>query len=139
MISRILVGVDGSDDGRRALTWAADLAGRLNAEVVAVHALGLLDRLTPGADLVPSESHRAEIMRIFEQEWCALLDDTTVPNRRLLEDGPPAMALLRVVEAEDVDLLVVGSRGVGGFAELLLGSTSMQLVQHANVPVTVLP
>ena len=139
MIDRILVGVDGSDDSRRALDYAARLAQQLDAEVLAVHALGLLDRLHPGDDPVPSSSHREEITRTFKSEWCAPLDARGVRSRRLVEDGPPAMALLRLAGAEDADMIVVGSRGVGGFPELLLGSTSMQLVQHAAVPVTVIP
>ena len=101
-IERILVGVDGSGDSRRALGWAAELAGRLDAEVVAVHALGLLEHLEPGADPVPSAPHREESEAAF-------------------------------------DLVVVGSRGVGGFDELLLGSTSTQVMHHARVPVTVIP
>ncbi len=139
MIERILVGVDGSDDSRRALEHAARLAQRLDSEVLAVHALGLLDRLHPGDDLVPSSSHREEITKLFKTEWCAPLDVHHVRSRRIVEDGPPAMALLRLADAEDVDMIIVGSRGVGGFPELLLGSTSMQLVQHATVPVTVIP
>lgn len=139
-IERILIGVDGSDDSRRALEWAVELAGPLGAEVVAVHALGLLEQLEPDGEPVPTASHRAEIVRVFEQEWCAPLDSAAgVCSRRLVEDGPPAMVLLRVAEQDDVDLVVVGSRGIGGFDELLLGSTSTQVMQHAPVPVTVIP
>jgi nucleotide-binding universal stress UspA family protein len=139
-IERILIGVDGSDDSRRALEWAVELAGRLGAEVVAVHALGLLEQLDPGGEPVPTASHRDEIVRVFEQEWCAPLDaGDVVRSRRLVEDGPPAMVLLRVAEQEGVDLVVVGSRGIGGFDELLLGSTSTQVMHHSPVPVTVIP
>jgi nucleotide-binding universal stress UspA family protein len=139
-IERILIGVDGSEDSRRALEWAVDLAGRLDAEVVAVHALGLLEQLDPGGAPVPTASHRDEIVRVFEQEWCAPLDSADgVRSRRLVEDGPPAMVLLRVAEQDGVDLIVVGSRGIGGFDELLLGSTSTQVMHHSPVPVTVIP
>lgn len=129
-IERILVGVDGSEDSRRALGWAAELAGRIDAEVVAVHALGLLEHLEPGADLEA----------VFEERWCApLAERPEVRARRVIEDGPPAMVLLRLADQEAVDLVVVGSRGVGGFDELLLGSTSTQVMHHARVPVTVIP
>lgn len=139
-IERILVGVDGSDDSRHALEWAVDLAGRLDAEVVAVHALGMLEQLDPGGEPVPTASHREEIVRVFEQEWCAPLDAADgVRSRRVIEDGPPAMVLLRVADRDGVDLIVVGSRGVGGFDELLLGSTSTQVMHHTQVPVTVIP
>ncbi len=139
MIQRILVGVDGSADSRAALEFAAELAEQLGAEVVAVHALGLLDYLQPGDEPVPTSSHREEITAAFQDEWCEPLDRRGVRGRRIVEDGPPAMVLLRLADAESVDMIVVGSRGVGGFPELLLGSTSMQIVQHATVPVTVIP
>lgn len=139
-IERILVGVDGSEDSRRALEWAAELAGPIDAEVVAVHALGLLEHLEPGADPVPSAPHRDEIEAAFEERWCApLAERPGVRARRVIEDGPPAMVLLRLADQEEVDLVVVGSRGVGGFDELLLGSTSTQVTHHARVPVTVIP
>ena len=129
-IERILVGVDGSEDSRRALEWAAELAAPLGAEVVAVHALGLLEHLEAGADLVS----------VFEERWCApLAEHPEVRARRVVEDGPPAMVLLRLADQEEADLVVVGSRGVGGFDELLLGSTSTQVTHHARVPVTVIP
>ena len=138
-ITTILTGVDGSPDSTAALEWATALARRLGAEVVAVHAVGLLEHLSPTGDPVPAAAHRAEIERVFHEQWCAPLDVEGVRSRRLLCDGPPAMVVLRVAEEEGADLIVVGSRGVGGFPELQLGSTSAQVVQHANVPVTVIP
>lgn len=127
-ISLILVGVDGSANSTRALTWAARLAAHVGAELLAVHAVGLLDQLTPD-----------QVREDFETEWCAPLDAGDVRSRRELVDGPPAMALLRTAEEQSVDLIVIGSRGVGGFPELRLGSTSLHVVQHATVPVTVIP
>lgn len=127
-ISLILVGIDGSDNSCRALDWAVGLAERVDAEVLAVHALGLLDQLTPD-----------EVTEAFESRWCAALDASTIGSHRRVVDGPPSMALLRVADEEPVDLIVVGTRGVGGYTELLLGSTSLNLIQHAAVPVTVIP
>jgi nucleotide-binding universal stress UspA family protein len=127
VVSRILVGVDGSDASRRALEWAAALARPLDAEVVAVHATGMLERLDGD-----------EPERRFDQEWCAPLDDPPVRNRRLMVDGPPPLVMLRVAEQEAVDLIVVGTRGMGEEAAQILGSTSRHLVEHARVPVTVL-
>lgn len=138
-ITTILTGVDGSEDSRLALSWAAELAMQLDAEVLAVHALGLLEHLGPDGQTVPAAARRAEIEQIFREEWCAPLESAGVRRRELLVDGPPAMVLLRVADEQGVDLIVVGSRGMGGFPELQLGSTSTQVVQHAKVPVTVIP
>lgn len=137
-IERILVGVDGSADSRRALEWAMLLAGRFDAELLAVHAVGLLSRLGDGAT-VPSQSHREELRQVFESEWCAPLVHQGTNYRTFLEDGPPVLVLLQVAERERADLSVVGSRGEGGFAELLLGSTSHQLAEHSGRPVLIVP
>lgn len=138
-IERILTGVDGSDDSRRALEWAGALAAGLDAELVAVHALGLLEHLDTDKT-VPAGAHRDEVVRRFEDEWCAPLGQIEgLRCRRVVEDGPPAMVLLRLARSEQADLIVVGTRGIGGFDELLLGSTSAHLVQHSSVPVTVIP
>jgi nucleotide-binding universal stress UspA family protein len=137
-LERILVGVDGSDNGKRALEWAMLLAGQADAEVIAVHAIGLLAHLGPGP-AVPSHAHLQELRQTFETEWCAPLRHSPVRYRLQLVDGAPVQVLLSVAESEKIDVIVVGSRGVGGFPELNLGSTSHQLAQHAECPVLIVP
>jgi nucleotide-binding universal stress UspA family protein len=137
-LERILVGVDGSDNGMRALEWAMLLARQSQAEVVAVHAIGLLAHLGQGP-AVPSQSHLGELRQAFESEWCAPLHGSGIAYRLEFVDGAPVQVLLSVAESQAVDVLVVGSRGVGGFPELLLGSTSHQLAQHARCPVLIVP
>ncbi len=137
-VQRIVVGVDGSDNGRRALEWAMLLAGGFGAEIIAVHAVGLLATVAGGAR-VPSQGHWDELRDEFEQDWCAALTGSDLRARRLLLDGPPALVLLGAADREDADLIVVGTRGTGGFTELLLGSTSHQVAQHSTRPVLIVP
>ncbi len=137
-IGRILVGVDGSSNARRALEWAVLIGEQFDAEVVAVHAIGLLAHLGEGPP-VPSHSHLSEIKKVFESEWCAPLMASRVARRMLCMDGPPVMVLLDAAEREQAELIVVGSRGAGGFAELLLGSTSHQVAEHSRRPVLIVP
>ncbi len=137
-IRRVLVGVDGSDNGTRALVWAMHLAGRFDAEVVAVHAIGLLAHLGEGPP-VPSQSHLDELREAFEHRWCAALHDSRIRHRQLMMDGPPVPVLLTASEQEAADVIVVGSRGMGGFPELLLGSTSHHVAEQARCPVLVVP
>lgn len=134
MIQRIVVGVDGSTNSKDALEWAVALARSVNAEVIAVHAVGLLEGAT-----AHDEAGRGPLREKFETAWCAPLSATGVARRRLLVDGDPVSVLLRVVGDVQADLLVVGSRGVGERAELLLGSTSTQVTQRSAVPVVVVP
>lgn len=137
-LERILVGVDGSENSLRAVTWAAELARLADAEVVAVHAVGLLDHRDPDHP-APARAHRDEIRARFERDWCRPLDEAGVRSQRLLRDGSPVTALLAAAADEHADLIVVGSRGLGGFPELLLGSTSTQVAQHAPCPVVIVP
>jgi nucleotide-binding universal stress UspA family protein len=134
----IVVGTDGSDNARRALAWAASIAAACGAEVVAVHCLGLLFHPTAG-ELEPAQPHRDEIRALLDGEWTASLDGAGVPHRTELRDGSPVSVLLAVADDVDADLVVVGSRGVGGFPGLLLGSTSTQLAQHSARPVLIVP
>jgi nucleotide-binding universal stress UspA family protein len=137
-IRRIVVGLDGSEHSQRAAEWAASLATSIDAEVVGVHALGLLHR-TPGGELVPSDTHRDEIRDQLETSWCAPFRAASVAYRAELREGNPVTTMLELADDVDADLLVVGSRGVGGFPGLLLGSTSTQVAQHARRPVVIVP
>lgn len=135
----IVVGVDGSDDSKRALKWASELAVALGAEVVAVHALGLLSHIGSPSAVTPAQDHREEVRATLEGDWTATLRSSGAVHRCRLVDGNPVIALMKAADQEDADLVVVGSRGTGGFPGLQLGSTSHQLLQHSRRPIAVIP
>ena len=137
-IRHIVVGLDGSEPSRLAAAWAADLAATLDAEVVAVHALGLLHRTGDGT-VVPSDTHRDEIRDQLETSWCAPFRDASARYRAELREGNPVTALLELADDVAADLVVVGSRGIGGFPGLQLGSTSTQVALHTRRPVVIVP
>jgi len=137
-IDRIVVAVDGSENSLVAVEWTAGLARLVDAEVVAVHALGLLESVGSG-DPVPTFPRREEIRHDFESTWCAALDSAGVRSQRLMHDGPAVSVILSVADDVDADLIVVGSRGLGGYPELLLGSTSTQVAQSSHRPVMIVP
>ena len=115
------------------------LAGSVGAEVVAVHAVGLLVRPQGEGEPVPGHTQLVELRRQLESDWCAPLVNSGLPHRLLVIEGPAAEVLLTTADREAVDLIVVGSRGAGGFAELLLGSTSLRVVEQSDRPVLVVP
>jgi nucleotide-binding universal stress UspA family protein len=134
---RIVVGVDRSATSQEALRWAAELGDALGAEVVAVHALGLLDRWhDPDAS---ARAWRTTVCSLVEQTWCAPLLQAPGTHRVEVRDGHPVDVLLAAAARERATLLVVGSRGVGGDPALALGSTSLRVLQAACVPVLVVP
>ncbi|HJS27378.1 MAG TPA: universal stress protein [Actinomycetota bacterium] len=146
-IRRILVGVDGSEGAERALLWAARLARATGAEVVAAHALGTA-MLANGFAFVAGTSYdnwqrawkdlRTHTQQTMEESWCRPLADAGISFRAEVVDGG-VEALIELAASVDADLLVVGRRGRGGFAELVLGSFSHHLVHHAMQPVVIIP
>lgn len=134
----IVVGVDGSDNARGALEVAADLALGLDTDVVAVHALGLLTVIDDRR--LPSVEHRAEIEHHLHAVWCAPLAERLGErwSARLI-DGSPAEVLLATAADVDARMVVVGARGVGGHPDLMLGSTSHQVIHRATCPTVVVP
>ena len=136
-LKRILVGTDGSEHARRAVRWAADLAAQTGAEVVAAHAVGLLVTTPDGP--VPSTPYHDRLRSSLEGEWTEDLRATGVTVHCQLLEGSAVTALLRAAEEVEADLVVLGSRGAGGFSDLHLGSTSHQVALHADRPVTIVP
>jgi nucleotide-binding universal stress UspA family protein len=139
-VTRIVVGVDGSSEARAALEWAVEEARVRGAELDAVH-VWTYPPLTYMTGLVPARVFPRDELAAAARELldaaCDAVDVHGVRLDRILEEGPPAAQLVEA--AKGADLLVVGSRGHGGFAGLLLGSVSSYCVHHAPCPVVVVP
>jgi nucleotide-binding universal stress UspA family protein len=142
-LARVVVGVDGSPHAEAALQWAIRMAKGMGLEVVAVFAIAppVYFDTGFGAPTVPveyDEKWRGEMKREFEDDWCKSLRDAGVRYRTVIEDGRAASVILAVAERENADVVLAGRRGRGGFAELLLGSVSHELVLHSKRPVLVI-
>jgi nucleotide-binding universal stress UspA family protein len=132
---RIVAGVDGSDSSKAALRWAIQQAKLTGASVDAVMAWSYSTAYAPmtGSDVDIEGGTRKALTEIIKD---VAGSQPEVPVRQLVGEGHAAEVLLR--EARDADLLVVGSRGRGGFASAIVGSVSLQCVLHAHCPVLVL-
>lgn len=134
----IVVGVDGSDHAEAALEFALEEAALRGASLRIVTAWELPSAVAVGGVFTP------QVFDVFPQEAQAVLSKAlaralelqpTVPREGKVIEGPAAAALLE--EARDAAIIVVGGRGRGGFANLLLGSVTQQVVHHASCPVVV--
>lgn len=137
-MAKIVVGVDGSAASNAALRWALDEARLRGVQLEAVHAFASHEVSTTSqalhlieTDFAAYRTAGAEIVDRAMSEAGA----ESVEVERSVVEGPPAEALLDA--AKEADLLVVGSRGRGGFAGLLLGSVSEQCAHHAPCPVVI--
>lgn len=170
MIKRVLVGIDGSDHANKALDLACAIAGRFDAELIAVHVIAdkplsaaerqmaevefhaeiahgfdaarLLDaqgnvrltsqRLAEQAAITGGRFRRALGERLLEEAARRARENSVASVRTILQDGDPAGAMLRTAEDEAADLIVMGRRGLGDLAGLLLGSVSHKVTHLAK-------
>lgn len=136
---KIIVAIDGSPHAARALAWAVQEAQFRSAALTVLHAFAV-GRLTGGrhggAAAERREAEAVELVHDALDPWSASGVDADIAVTPAL-GRQVAGAVLH--HARDADLLVLGSRGLGGFPGLLLGSVSQQVAAHASVPVAVIP
>jgi nucleotide-binding universal stress UspA family protein len=132
-VAPVVVGVDGSEESRLALRWAFNYGQMSGAPVEAVIAWKIPAPYGWAAsyDDVDLEKQAQETL---DETVRNVLGDNAVVTRRV-EHGPPAPAL--IAASEHAQLLVIGSRGHGEFAGMLLGSVSQHCARHAHCPVVI--
>jgi nucleotide-binding universal stress UspA family protein len=136
----IVVGVDGSEASMEALRFAFDEGRRRGAEVKVVKAWEVPPLAYGAGWSVPV--HAEDYEKVAETEFQKIIEDVAetsagVTVTPVLCEGQAASVLC--AQAADADLLVVGSRGLGGFRGLLLGSVSQECAHHAPCPVVIIP
>lgn len=149
MFKKILVAVDGSAHAKRAVAYGAEIAAQNGAELFLFHVMRHL-----GSDRVPpelEELEHVEHVRLTEADMLRSVADAVINDAQdlagqrgaadvqtVIQDGDPASRIVDYCKAHDVDLVVIGRRGLGGLASLLLGSVS-QKVSHAAPCACLLP
>ena len=142
--SRIIVGVDGSEQSQAALDWALGQAELVGADLVLAHTWNPDSYATPAmAGVVPDMIQAGALNDEAEELAQAWLDDlvaataarTIASVSGVLASGSPAGHILDL--SAEATMVVVGSRGRGGLRSAVLGSTSQQIAHHAQCPVVV--
>lgn len=140
MFSKILVPVDGSDNSLRALNAALLLSEKIGSEVTAIHVMEDIPVLH-----IQSEKLLRKLIEDFKKESQLILSKCSdiaakkgiSLNTNLLQ-GNAGSTILDFCENGKFDVIVMGSRGMGKFKELVLGSVSSKVVHHASCPVMII-
>jgi nucleotide-binding universal stress UspA family protein len=138
----IVVGIDGSGHSRRALEWAMKEAARRQAPLTVITVHPAMVGHFGGTANDPQDPERTERARASAQtETDKVLSGLDGPHPVSVTvravHGFPVQELIRA--SSGADIIVLGSRGAGGFARLLLGSVSAQVAAHAHCPVVIVP
>ena len=134
----IVVGVDGSDESKAALRWALDEGRLRGARVRAIYAWNFPPMVASWAYVGPAELDTDALQREAEGFLDSVVARTKTEGVDVEHAAVQGSAAQMLVEAAaEADLLVVGSRGHGGFTGLLLGSVSQQCAHHAPCPVVI--
>jgi nucleotide-binding universal stress UspA family protein len=137
-MGRIVVGVDSSKTSLKALRWALAEAELRGASLQLVHAFPRpeLVGMTMVVTLPSDDELREASAQVLSEALEAVGGAGDVPTTTHVGAGGPASVLVET--AHDADLLVIGSRGLGGFRGMLLGSVTQQVIAHAPCPVVVI-
>jgi nucleotide-binding universal stress UspA family protein len=137
LFSRILVAVDGSESARRAFEKSVYLAQRCNSRLDLIHVV--LDS-TYGGDSAAT----FQLIEELEERGKKLLEEyksqavrAGIQVETLLKLGDHAQVIIDIASKNNYDLIMMGSRGLSVFKELLLGSVSFKVMHHARCPVMV--
>ncbi len=140
MVKKVLLAYDGSADSRKAAEWLLDFAKQLSIETVIVNVFD--SEFENDADFWAKIQSAIEAYRQKTEDALATVARTFsqngFPAKTVILEGQVSVEIIRYAARENVDMIVCGTRGRGGFETLLLGSVAHQLVTHSSVPVLVI-
>lgn len=142
MINRILVAVDGSNASRRALSLAADMAQKYDAELVLLYVIRdmqIPDSVQKLADVDSFMGTRLSAMQMIGQQILKECEETIAPSdirniKTEVRPGDPAGVILHYADEADMDIIIMGSRGLGNIEGTFLGSVSRKVTNLAKIP-----
>jgi nucleotide-binding universal stress UspA family protein len=143
VLKKILVPLDGSEPSWRALQYAAEIGAKFGGELSIIHVIqpfynaGLLslpiDSGLLAMQIDDMKKNAENILEAAKEKLASYSLKTTAK----IETGHPSERILKAAEETGCDAIVIGSRGLSGIAEFVLGSVSSNVSQYANVPVLI--
>jgi nucleotide-binding universal stress UspA family protein len=143
MFKKILFPTDGSENSQKAISYVIDLAKKYNSEVIILHSHELSGIVYSPAGAPNYYSFDVELenelfsscKQILQAKEKELKDAGVTLVKTILEKGNAGSSILKIIENENCDLVVIGSRGLGTIKSLLLGSVSNYVIHHTQCPV----
>lgn len=136
MFSKILVAIDGSESAKKAFTTSIYLASISKCRIDVIHVVSCEFGGDSAASLELVEDLKIKANSMLEKYKKDALEKGIQP-KFMLEIGDPANMIIEIVNSKDYDLVVLGTRGMNVFKELVLGSVSIKVMHHAKCPVMV--
>jgi nucleotide-binding universal stress UspA family protein len=140
VLRKILIATDGSKAAEKAVDFGVQIAGLSGAKVYAVYVIDT----TPYYSIPLDEVWSKEVYEQLETMGNEITSDVEkaakaagLEAESLVLKGDPAERIIKFAEEQSVDMIVVGSHGIGGFERLVIGSVSEKVVRHAKFPVLV--
>jgi nucleotide-binding universal stress UspA family protein len=138
MFEKVLLAVDGSEHALHAARTAADLARAMNSkDFRIVVAYDFIPPYLGEPNMQYAIDARMEDAKVILQNAVKAVDELPCEIHTELIEGAIAEAIIKVATTRESDVIVMGSRGLGTLAGLLLGSTSQKVVAHAPCPVLI--
>jgi len=139
MFNRIIVAIDGSEHSNRAISCARELTERFGASLWLAHAYPQTSDLRSYEQFGKLIARRKRAGQSILDEARKLLGEINCEINEELLEGPEAEAILSVAEIQKIDLILMGTRGLGSLEGMLLGSVSRKVTHHASCPVMLVP
>jgi len=136
LFSKILVAIDGSESAKKAFTTSIYLASLSKCKIDVIHVVSCEFGGDSAASLDLVEDLKIKANSMLEEYKKDALEKGIQP-KFMLEIGDPANMITEIVNSKDYDLVVLGTRGMSVFKELVLGSVSIKVMHHATCPVMV--
>ncbi|NIO04809.1 MAG: universal stress protein [Proteobacteria bacterium] len=133
MIKKILVPIDGSDHSRKALEYASDIASKYKAIVHLLHVVAPLPSI-PYEDVIEEmrEGQERFAKEILDEAVREIKKKGITNFQSTMLHGDPAHGIVDFAKRNDIDMILMGSRGAGGLESLLLGSVSQRVCHLAD-------
>lgn len=136
---RIVLATDFSPYAEAGLRWADAVSQAFKAELIIVHALDLtlggLAGLSPEVAAFPVADQLVDRLRTEAKTEMGRLAGRFPRARTIIREGPPRPTLLEVASEVNADLIIIGTHGRSGLAQMLIGSVAEHLVRHSRIPV----